>query len=230
MVFFVSDAQSGEHGVYMFKGIGDLERISTTPIDRVLELEYANLDNCYAWAARVGGHHFYVLNLTGSNRTFVYDVMTQQWVEWESAAGGTVFPIYTVMEVDDGSVHGIVAQHLTNGWLYNFKTINTQDDGTNFTVTARTARQDFDTSERKFYTRVDLVGDRQSSTTNVNYSYSDDDYITFSTPRVLDMSLARVTGQSFGVSRRRVHQVQYTGSNPFRLEAIEVEYDSEENS
>ena len=106
----------------------------------------------------------------------------------------------------------------------------TQDDGVNFKVTARTSKQDFDTSERKWCSRVELVGDRQSTTTNVNYSYSDDDYVTFSAARVIDMSLVRPVAYAFSYFRRRAHQVDYTGANPFRIEAIEIEFDTEETS
>ena len=158
------------------------------------------------------------MNLAGADRTCVYDLTTQLWVEWEVAAGGARFPIVA------SCVHNnvLIVQHETNGWLYVMSPTVYQDDAVNFTVLARLGRVDFDTSIRKFIQSLTPIGDVQSSTTNTSLQYSDDDWVTLSTARTLDMSLVRPFSSNLGNFRRRAFQLSYAGNNPWRYEALEL--------
>jgi hypothetical protein len=79
-----------------------------------------------------------------------------------------------------------------------------------------------DDDRRKFVRKLELVGDMQLTTTNVLLSYFDDDFLTQSTTRTMDMSLVRAFAMNLGNFRRRVWQVSYTGANPLRLQYLEL--------
>lgn len=208
----------GGYSVYRMDGITKASRCSTDGIDRILNAEGTDIVTCAANQIKVSGHNFYVLSLTRSNRTFVYDLDNSLWFEWEAAAGGAKWPIISSVQAQFVPV----VQHATNGWIYILDNATTQDDSVNFTVLARTGRIDFEDNQRKFVQKVELVGDVQATTTNVSLQYSDDDYVTLSTARILDQSLAHPYTSALGNFRRRGWQLSYTGSNPIRWEALEM--------
>ena len=99
-----------------------------------------------------------------------------------------------------------------------------EDDSVSFTMLARFGRIDLETMQRKFTKGYELLGDKESSTANVSFQYSDDDYGTMSSARTLDMSTARPFITCVGNFRRRVHQLSYAGNLPARWEALQLTY------
>lgn len=216
-VVWVSNSGNGGYAVIRMDGIGAFKPISTPPIERMLRAEGTSISACKAVNMRIAGKFFYILHLSSASRTFVYDYAEDLWVEWEAAAGGTVWPIVSVTQ----HLNKLIVQHTSNGWLYVMDEAVYQDDATNFTVLWRTSRVDFDTVVPKFVRMVDLVCDVQSSTANASLQYSTDDFVTLSTARTFDMSLNRCFGTQFGRHRRTSWQVSYSGNTPCRWEALE---------
>lgn len=217
-VTFVSRAQDGGYSVFRLEGT-NLKNISFPGLDRILTGEGSSISSAFAYSIRHAGHFFYILNLTSSSRTFVYDHDLDLWVEWSdfnSAMFGTM--IKTVTETSDNKLVGI---HPGNQTVYQITESSGTDAGNNFTVLGRLARLDFDDTSRKFVQQAELIGDVQASTTNVSLQYSDDDWATLSTARTLDMSQVRPFATRFGNFRRRAWQFSYTGSNPLRIEALQ---------
>lgn len=217
-VFWVGNSFTGGYTVWRMSSSSVPEDIGTPPLTRILSLEGINLSSARAILFRHAGHAFYILTLIGTNRSFVYDMDINYWYEWTDTAGTASWPIFETSELNDG----VVAQHATNGWLYNVRSDVFQDDSVNFNVVARTPRMDFDTIQRKFVHRLDLVGDAQDASEDVSVTYTDDDYQTFSTQRIFDVSSVRNFGMAWGNFRRRSWQVQYTGSQAFRMLGIEL--------
>jgi hypothetical protein len=172
---------------------------------------------------RTCGKFFYILTLTTQQRTLVYDQDLEIWMEWADSSGNS-YPVIGVSY--DHSSEILWGQDQTNGRLYQLDVgiSNIDDQAGSFLFRARTKRFDSGNMKRKFCTSLDLIGDMQSSTTNVDIAYSDDDYATTSTARTLDMSTARPFGKAWGNFRRRSWQVSYTGSNPCRIVGIEINY------
>ena len=216
-VIWVSNLGKHGYGVHMLSEAGGVKDVATPAIKRILQAEGTSISTCVALTVHQGGHTLYVLNLDGANRTFVYDYTSDLWVEWEAAAGGAKWPIVASCQ----HLNQLIVQHATNGWLYVMSPTIYQDDSVNFTVLMRFARVDFDTNQYKFQKSFDVICDIQASTTNVSFQYSNDDWVTLSTARTLDMSLSRVFATNLGMFRRRSVQLSYTGNNPFRVEAIE---------
>lgn len=218
-VFWVSNTKAGGYSVWRMDGTAQIKEIGISPINRILSAEGSNITSCRGQVFRTGGGLFYLLTLVGANRSFLYDTDLDVWCEWTDTSGSK-YPIMSFTQHNNT----LVGQHYTDGKLYTISPTVTQDNGVNFTVSARTRRIDFDTIKRKFCSRLDIIGDVQSSTTPVSVQYSDDDYQTTSTARTLDMSVTRPFSRSpWGNFRRRSWQVSYTGANPFRVEAIELD-------
>lgn len=220
MVTWVGNSFLGGHTVWMLQGITGLKEIATTQIRLLLDGEGSALATTRGKMLRLGGKKFYVLTLSTANRTFVYDYELEMWTEFEATTVGQHWPIASTYEHADT----LVGQHETNGRIYTLSPTVYQDDSVNFTVLARFARVDLDTMRRKFVKSYELIGDRQTSTANVLFQYSDNDYVTLSTARTFDMSLVRPFLTRGGSFRRRAHQLSYAGNTPLRVESIEMRY------
>jgi hypothetical protein len=214
---WVGNGQDGGYTIWMM-GDKEFKSIGSQAIDRILSLEGTSLASARAIAFRSAGHAFYALTLTSVNRTFVYDLDLQIWMEWTDTAGTAAWPIVATSQINQLAI----GQHATNGWIYNISPSVYQDDSVSFTVTARTPRIDLDTLTRKFVDRVDIIADVQSSSENMSLTYSDDDDVTRSTARTYDVSLVHNWSRAWGNFRRRSWQLTYSGTQPFRCYGIEM--------
>lgn len=219
-VTFIGASETGGFSVIKLQGLGQPKVISDPVIERILNAEKEAIKNAIGNLLRSNGHFFYVLRLVGSDRTLIYDYDIEMWYEWTGTSGTTGWPIVDVLQQNQKPL----VQHETNGWIYNLDPAVGQDDLVNFPVTATFSRIDLDTNSRKFVHSAELIGDIQSSSTPVSLSYSDNDYISFSTPRILDMQYPRMLAKNLGNFRRRAWRVSYTGPNPFRLEALQLKF------
>jgi hypothetical protein len=192
--------------------------ITYTPASQIISTTMS------AYILRVNGHIYYVINLLSQNETWVYDQDLDIWTKWSDTTGTSVWPVLqTAQFAFSGQPFSIAGQDVITGKIWKIDNTVYQDNGVNFTVAATTVPIDFQTKQRKYYNRIELIGDVQSISTPVNVSYSDDDYVTFSNPRVLDMSLSRPYSLNWGNSRRRVWKVSYTGNGPLRLMGFEMD-------
>lgn len=184
-------------------------------------------NTCNGYILRISGHIFYIINLLNSQETWVYDQELNLWYKWAGPTLGAFPMTKTVQASVSGQAATIVGQDQSTGALWNVSQSLAQDNGTNFEVRVETLPLDFGDMERDFYNRVELVGDIQTNTAPISISYSDDDYVTFSTPRVLDMSNRRVYSEMWGQSRRRVWRISYVGDTPMRVFGFEFTIEDE---
>lgn len=219
-IVWVSNSGMGGYEIRKMDGIVGSQPISVPGVDRILRGEGTNISSCNGRLFRIGGHKFYFLNLVGQSRTLIYDFTAELWLEWQDVDGASKMPFADFTQHNNA----LVGQHLTNGNIYTFSESTYQDAGTNFTVLGRFKRLDLEDNRRKFYRRAEIIGDKQTTTTNVSLQYSDDDWQTLSTARTMDMSLTRTLATTLGNSRRRAWQISYAGANPFRAEALELKF------
>lgn len=219
IMYWVANTDVGGYSVVSLDGTTNLETISTPGIERILRAEGSSISSCVGNYIRLGGHTFYLLTLISANRTLVYDITAKLWLEWTDSAGTAAFPIVDFCQHQGA----LIAQDAINGYLYTMSEGTAQDNGSSFPVFGRFKRFDGDDNRRKFCKRAELIGDIQSSTTNVSLQYSDDDYITLSTARTIDMGQTRTFTPALGSFSRRAWQITYTGPNPLRLEALELQ-------
>jgi hypothetical protein len=215
-VCYVAKTLSGL-SVWCIQGLSKIRKISTEAIERILEAEGTSISTCSAMMLRERGHLLYILNLDGAEKSLVYDVDEDYWQEWSDTAGNK---FNCVSATEKNGVTYL--QDAANGRIYTLSPTTYQDSGTNFTVTIQTEKIDFDTNARKFYSKIQIIGD--DSTGDLSVSYSDDDFANYSTARTIAMSLVRKALTQLGLSRRRSWKLTYTDNSALRLEAIDVTF------
>jgi len=218
---WVSGSDTGGYSVYLLDGVTNARKISTDPLEQILNAEGTSISTAGAFSLRIAGHFFYILTLTSQNRTFVYDYEQDFWTEWSTGSSGKFD--YVAAAEHNNTVY---LQHNTNGKIYTFSPTTYQDDSATIYVSLVTAKMDFNWRNRKFYHSLELIGDKESSTCNVDVQYSDDDYNNFSTARSVDMSSSRPILFRLGSARRRAWKFSHTANTPLRLEGFDIEVSS----
>ena len=204
--------------LYMLEGLTP-KKLSTPAIDALLSI--ANPANMYLNTLSLAGQTFVVIVSGSDNTTYVYNLENQSWHEWSSAtilwhhmtgiSSGTK-AIYAVSEAD------------TAGKVFLINPVNYvfTDNGVNYLVTIQTSLVDLDTSHRKRLAKLWIVGETDTSTNNVDVSWSDDDYVTFSTARTIDLSTNSPFLNVCGMFRRRAFKLTQNNTRPLRLSAMDL--------
>ncbi len=160
--------------------------------------------------------------------TLIYNADLGIWSEWDSSVSTFV---------TGGSSTATNAIYATSrfgtaGAIYRIKPssdgqLNT-DNGTAFTMEIRLSKIDHGTSKRKRIHSLRLICDKDTTGT-ASISWSDDDYATWSTPRTIDLSSKEPKLTNLGSHKGyRAYKITQSSNTPFRAEAIEIEYSSED--
>jgi hypothetical protein len=227
-VIWIGSSKAEGTGVFMLDGVAPT-KVSDEYIDRILgnsDLQYVT-----AYVFKFNGHLFYVLTLHDLNVTIVYDISQQAWVQWT---------MYAIGDSDSG-IPGVYAEQYfrpsyyagnngiyyvlddDNGTLYTMSDTYYSDAGAPIYYRSVTSIIDNDTTRRKFYNRVEIVGDKIGATMNIRRS--DDDYQNWSAYRTVDLSKIRPQIYQTGQARRRAWEFLSTDNQPIRLLAAEVDFD-----
>lgn len=221
---WITDSRVGGHAVAVMEGLTGVKIVSNEFIQRILtrELRSGGVGPCSL--TRIAGHKLYLIPCRLiSQCTLVYNFGSNKWVIWTDSSGNSHFPLtdFFSAEINGSSqVLGIGNTGIVYQPEFNIDTV--QDDGIDFPVVMQTRPLDFDTDTNKFVKSAVLVGDMQSTTTPVSLQYSDNDFLTLSTARTLDMADPHPMATSLGKFRRRGWRLSYTGPNPLRLESIQL--------
>jgi hypothetical protein len=218
-MFFIGQSGIGGHAVWEIEGFKP-NKVSLEWVDRALDAEQSGVANIKGFILRISGHQFYVINL--STRTLVYDTEEKMWSEWSTNSSGSHITFACNYSCDSPGY--ALLQHATNGKLYQFNPTIYQDDGTNILVEATTSPIDFETINQKTINRLSLVCDRIASSTLGYFSFSKDDYTTWSTPRSVDLSLRPFLTRVAGRFRRLAIKFTYADNYPVRIEDLEIDY------
>lgn len=227
-VMFIGISKTTGTGVYALDGTAPI-KMSTVYIDRILG--NSDLKNVTAYTFRMNGHPFYVLTLHDLNVTIVYDVSEKMWYQWTMWAVGTV----------DSGVPGLYAEQYfrpsyyagdesgyyvlddDNGTLYMLSDTQYTDAGAPIYYRAVTDIVDNGTTKRKFYNRVEIIGDKTPATMNIRSS--DDDYKSWSSYRTVNLNASRPQIYQTGAARRRAWEFLCTENKPLRLDSAEVDFE-----
>ena len=227
VVLFVGTSKDLGPSVYALSGTAP-SKASTPFIDRILQ--NSTLTDIRSFSMRVEGHTFYVLTLHDINVTIVYDVNEKVWTQWTSWAVGD----------EDSGIPGIYAEQYFRPSFFagdgeTYYLLN-DDDGTLYTLSADyyndagapiyyrsvTDLLDSGTTKRKFYQRVEIVGDKVGATMNIRHT--DDDYQSWSPYRTVNLNASRSQIYQTGQARRRAWEFLCTDNAPIRLLAAEVDF------
>ncbi len=220
-LILVGETGNGGHTVWTLDGFKEKE-IGTPAIKSVLYTEGASLPSAKAHCIRVSGQKLYVLTLT--SRTLIYSFDTQLWSEWSSGAAGTA--AFIGSHATDGPNGNAMILDNSGGSIYTIGEAFFTDAGAAFLCQITTPKQDFGNFNRKFMSRLSLIGDVPDANdvdNNVTVQWSDDDYRTWSSARTLSFNNDFPTMTQLGAFRRRAFRFQYSSPHLLRLEAFEVD-------
>lgn len=197
---------------------GSHKVVSTPSIDRLLADK--NITTIYSWQLKINGHSFYVLTLKEGNLTLAYDITEDLWFQWTDS-DGNYFPI-VASAYDNAGRH--VLQHESNGQLYYISQQNYKDLDQPIYVDIITPLFDAGTSRRKQLKMMKFIGDQVTGSV-MQSRYTDDDYQSWSNWRAVDMGAKSPMLLDCGTFIRRAYHIRFIKDLPFRLRAIDIQYD-----
>ncbi len=217
VLFWVSTNREASNQVVMVDR-AQLSVISTAEIERLLR--DVDISVIYSWHIKVDGHTFYVLTFKNSNLTLAYDVNQNRWDQWTDSNGNYV-PIVCSTRNEAGVT---ILQHETNGTLYYGSTDYMDDNGQLIPITIVTPRWDGGTSRKKNLSLMNFVADIVPGSL-MSVQVSDDDYQTWSQPRMVNLGTSFPSLTNCGTFRRRAWKFQVNHNLPWRLYASEIQFD-----
>ena len=226
-VFWVGTSKTVGPSVFGVDGTAPI-KLSTVFIDRLLQ--NSTLQDITSYGFKINGHVFYVLTLHDLNVTIVYDVGEKMWYQWTMWAVGNVGSgvpgIYGEQYFRPSYYAGYGSTYYLldddNGKLYTVLDHYYNDAGAPIYYRAVTDIIDNGTTKRKFYNRVEIVGDKVAATMQIRYS--DDDYKSYSPYRSVDLNFSRPQTYQNGSARRRSWEFLCTDNVPLRLDAAEIDF------
>jgi hypothetical protein len=220
---FVGDTDNGGRTVWVITGFQPKE-IANAPVREALDLEGSAINLAWGYTVQISGHKFYVMNLSQSSRTFVYDFEEDMWHEWSFGTLQSAFP-YRFVTGNVGTTGNPVLLGFAGGDVVVLDPNAFTDTGTVINCEVTTSKIDFDTIDRKRFYRLSLITDSPDADTSVpmTVNWSDDDYNTFVGNKTLEINGSYPTITQLGYGRRRAFQFIFQQPFPLRMEAFEVD-------
>lgn len=205
LIFFPGRLGGAKESVNIFAYDGSsFSKISTTYEDKIL----SSTDIYGMYKLSILGKTGIAVQLTApgaaTHKALVFFPDIQDWFEWES----------TVFSTTNDGPHFLGVTTPTK--VYHFPaTNNWQDAGTSFdmTVQFRLPRQD---DTRVTMNKAGVVGDTLSGQ-SLNVQFSDDDGVTWSTARAIDLGVETKNLRNCGTFRSRMVRLVHSGSGEVRL-------------
>jgi hypothetical protein len=198
--------------------------ISTESIDRLLQ--GSDLSSLASLQLKINGHSFYILTLRDRNLTLAYDITENLWHQWTDP-NGNYFP-FVYYGYAAGNRHLI--QHESNGDIYevdmDFYSDASDDGSTIVPIIADIYTPNFDASTRrkKQLSMMEFIAD-QTPGSKLYVRSSDDDYQTWTNFREVKLDVERPMLINCGTFRRRAYHFRHRANTPFRIQAVELQYD-----
>ena len=242
-VIWVGQSLTSGRSVYLLEGTSP-RKISNRHIDKYLNntvlFGSSNPMSVRSYVMKLSGHTLYVLtledfqDLSGNNPnglTLVYDLDEQEWYVWNSriynsGTGTTTSGNYFQPTSFTGNTEyspGLYLQDDHAGIIYKMDPTYYDDAGQPIDVKVVTPIVDGGTTKRKFYKRVEVVGDKVIG--QLYIYYYDDDYHNVGGGRLVVLSDPRPVLYQCGSARRRAWMITCSDPIPLRLKALEIEFD-----
>lgn len=231
-VFWVGKDDKGSGIVYMAAGFKP-QRISTHAVENAIR-GYGDISGAVAWSYQENGHHFYCLNFTSANTTWVYDTSTNLWHERVYTTQGSFERHRADNHAYAYSTH--VVGDYENGNLYSLSSSVYSDNGAEITR-RRVAPHLSSGMKRVFYnsfqldieTGTGLDGTTQGTDPQAILEFSDDGGHSWSNEKWMSFgkigqTKKRAIWRRLGQSRDRVFRVTIT--DPVKVVIIGAEFDA----
>jgi len=226
-VLWIGSTKTHGRSVYLLDGVSPI-KISTDSVDKHLEAD--DMSKVTAFCYKFNGHTLYVLTLHNTNQTLVFDLDEKMWYTWTQ---------YAQASNDQPSPGAYVESYFRPSFyaevnnlpyvldddvavLYYFDVNTYQDNGQPIYCRTVTDIMDNGTTKRKFYGRLEIIGDKVAGVMQVRHS--GDDYRSWSNFRAVDLNASRAQLYLGGADRRRAWEFLVTSNCPLRLDAAEIDF------
>jgi hypothetical protein len=214
LVYIGTSKESGK-GVYIMSGLVP-QKVSTKAVENFLNLD--PLTSVKAFCTTIAGHTFYVLSLSQSNVTLVYDLNTKLWGQWSNLTGGVELS-YEVGNFVSASGEGYL-QSMGTGYIAKITPNSYTDEGSNIPFRIVTPIIEGMTNNLKFFQSLEVIGDKVVGSLNIRHS--DDDYTTWSSYRQVDTNASRPVIRQLGSARRRSYEFYDEENKPLRILGVDA--------
>lgn len=239
-LFWVGGNKSSTSPVVLHMAGLKIERISTPPIERLLEANpYPTI---FSFQFRQSGHTYYALNYStnadGLVSTFsfclVYDLEQREWYNFTSGQGNAPYLTYSAGAVTaGGSTTPTLLQGLWGGRFYTpsptaytdqhiFLTNADADAVDSIQADIVTPNYDGGTRLKKTLTKLRILADQYSAGTLL-IRWSDDDYKTWSNWKQVNLQLIDPFLTNLGTFKKRAFHFRHQMPAAYRIEAVEME-------
>lgn len=216
-----TNSEGATTGVYRFKG-NEPEKVSNPGIDKLLSS--GNIAGFVGTMCLHGLNHV-VMQGEGAG-VWCFCAESNFWWKLTLASG----EVRACLGVNDASFGGGATTYFVTGTskkVHHFSTTTSpvyQDDGAAYTMTVQTDNIDAGTDRIKFWKRLRIICDRQTSGT-IGVAWSDDDFGNFTTAVNVEITNGFALASRLGSSRRRSWKLTHSANTPCRIEAVEIEYE-----
>lgn len=224
--YFVGQDENRNIAVYTLNSF-KIDRISNPVVDRTLNT-FSTSNNAKGnvtlnkdgFGVSIDGHAFYVL--TTPQTTWVYDVDDKFWYEWKNSSS-TGLAIEAAWGMYNGGTYLAIANQ-THISILSPSTY--QDFGSNYTCRYVTEPLDFDTFNWKTTNRFSLSCSQHlaSGTSNASISWSNDDWVTSTTARSVNVFTQSPMIYRLGKFRTRSFKIEYADNYPFWCTGISLDF------
>ena len=220
-LFFIGKDAAGQPDVFKLSDF-KIENIGSPAISRYLNNTGSTISTWLGNIISIQGHTFYVLSC-GLNKTWVIDLDSNLATRFAFQNNQTFDLLFSIVSKGSSDIRTYFCLNDGTSNIYKFDASYYQDNGVNFTCNITTENNDFGTLNRKTMSRLGINCDRPIADTNINISWSDDDYISFTTPRSINLNTDVPFIRQMGSFRNRVFKFTYTDNFPLRITEVEVD-------
>lgn len=214
--YFVGKDLNGRVCVYKMMDF-KCDDVSTLSISRYLNALTSDYHTWYAGLVSFFGHCFYVIN--AGTRTYCLDCSTGIWTRLAFQTG-TTFPLLYSVNITSPLTatlgYFFLNDNTTN--LYLFDDTLYQDAGTTFPCVIVTESSDFGTLNRKNMHRLSLYADRPPADADILIQWTDDDYQTYNTGVLCNLTQDLACIYQLGSFRQRSFKLTFTEDALLRLQ------------
>ena len=219
-VYYIGKNSSGQPSVFMLKDF-KIDDLGSPSITRYLSLVTEDISTWRTNVVSMQGHT--VLVLSAGSKNYTYDLDEKLWGRFSYQNTDQFNIKYSARVTTSISNYTVFCFKTASATIFKFDDTLMQDSGANYTCQIITEQSNFGTLNRKTMPRFGFYADRTPADSNMSIYWTDDDFQSYSGPRLINMNQDLQSTYVLGSFRQRAFKLQYTGPYILRLQRIEVD-------